>query len=252
MRVLVTGATGTLGGKVSVELERRGHEVVRSSRTKRPGWMELDFLHPETVPRTSHDVDAIVHCAASGNPSKTVKVEGDGMIALRKAAPRARIVYPSIVGCDRLGAAFFAAKAKSEAAVKRAGGNHAIIRFTQFHEFADKLARLPLPMSFVGMRAQTLAADEAAKALADVVEGNGQGLVGEMGGPAVHRMIDLVKARLRADGRHRPVLRMPVARKGLLAGYNLVGPNARRGRITWAQHLQAATRSTGDASGDNP
>jgi uncharacterized protein YbjT (DUF2867 family) len=225
---------------MSAELERRGHKVLRSSRSARPGWLQLDFLAANPGNGVPADLDAIVHCAASGNPSKTIKVEGDGMVALRRAAPRARIVYPSIVGCDQIRASFFRAKATSEEALKRAGGNHAILRLTQFHEFADRLARLPIPMVFAGMRTQPVAAVEAGKALADVAEGCGQGLVGEMGGPEVHRLVDLVRARIKADGRHRPILHVPVGTRDLRAGRNLPDPSSPKGRITWAQHMKAA------------
>lgn len=239
MKVLVTGATGTLGSALVQELRVHGHDALPSSRTKQSGWLALDFLRPSSIGHIPSDVEAVVHCAASGNPGKTVRVEGDGMVALRKALPRARIVYPSIVGCDKIHAKFFQAKAASERLLAEAGGDHAVVRFTQFHEFADRLARLPLPMCFAGMHAETLAASEAASFLVDAVEGDAQGRLRDVGGPERHVMLDLVKARLRADGRRRWVLPMPVATRDLRAGRNLCGPDAQRGRITWAEHLRA-------------
>lgn len=52
MRILVTGATGTVGADVVRELEKAHPEieVVKASARRRigPGWVEFDFLRPET------------------------------------------------------------------------------------------------------------------------------------------------------------------------------------------------------------
>ncbi len=240
MEVLVTGASGILGAPLVAELERRGHAVRRGTRRQRNGWLAVDVLKPDTLEAACRGVQAIVHCAADAF-GKARAVEVDGLLALRAAAPGARLVYPSIVGCDRINFSYYKVKDAAEKALVEAGGDHAILRLTQFHEFADRLARLPVPMAFVGMRAQTIAASEAATALADLVESNEQGRVPDVGGPEVHRMADLIRQRLRADGRHRPVVRIPVGVRGFCAGLNLC-PDRRVGRITWAQHLAGTSR----------
>lgn len=235
----MTGASGVLGRHVATELERRGHTVRYATRFARDGWITMDFRRPETVAKAAAGTDAIVHCAADPF-GKARAVEVEGLRRLRDAAPDARIVYPSIVGCDRIRFSYYRVKYDAERKLARMGGDHAIVRLTQFHEFADRLARLPLPMVFAGMRAQTIAASDAARAVSDVVEGHDRGIVGDVGGPEVHRMIDLVKARLRADGRRRFVMRLPVGWSGFRAGYNLC-PDDAVGTITWEQHLAAGS-----------
>ena len=63
MRVLVVGATGTIGGAVASALEAR-HEVVRASRRSQPG---VDLADPAIAAlfASLDGVDAVVCCAAS-------------------------------------------------------------------------------------------------------------------------------------------------------------------------------------------
>jgi NAD(P)-dependent dehydrogenase (short-subunit alcohol dehydrogenase family) len=67
MKILVIGATGTLGSEVTAALEKNHHEVVRASR-RGPIRVDMDDHASigalfETVP----DLDAVVCCAASGS-----------------------------------------------------------------------------------------------------------------------------------------------------------------------------------------
>lgn len=73
MKVLVTGASGFLGGYVVEALRQRGHEVVgavrRTSDTSLLSSMgittrEMDLEAPETMRSAVHGMDAIVHLAA--------------------------------------------------------------------------------------------------------------------------------------------------------------------------------------------
>ncbi|WP_024802564.1 short chain dehydrogenase [Nocardia sp. BMG51109] len=65
MRIIVIGATGTIGAAVAAQLER-AHEVVRASRR---GPIHVDLDDPASIDRlfvTVPDVDAVISCAASG------------------------------------------------------------------------------------------------------------------------------------------------------------------------------------------
>lgn len=65
MRVVVIGATGTIGRAVAGLLEGNGHEVLRASRTSDPG---VDLSDPDSVDAflsSAGAVDAVVCCAAS-------------------------------------------------------------------------------------------------------------------------------------------------------------------------------------------
>ncbi|MBP2473233.1 NAD(P)-dependent dehydrogenase (short-subunit alcohol dehydrogenase family) [Crossiella equi] len=63
MRILVIGASGTIGTAVTAALRGRGHEVLAASRRGRPS---VDVERPETVAPLLPGVAAVVCCAVSG------------------------------------------------------------------------------------------------------------------------------------------------------------------------------------------
>jgi NAD(P)-dependent dehydrogenase (short-subunit alcohol dehydrogenase family) len=65
MRVVVIGATGTIGRSVATVLESAGHEVLRASRSGNPS---VDLSEPDSADAllsSAGAVDAVVCCAAS-------------------------------------------------------------------------------------------------------------------------------------------------------------------------------------------
>jgi 2-alkyl-3-oxoalkanoate reductase len=73
MRVLVTGATGFVGGRVAARLRERGDDVVAAVRTPSPTLEALGVEQVEIGLDVSTEVlrgvDAVVHAAASVGPS---------------------------------------------------------------------------------------------------------------------------------------------------------------------------------------
>lgn len=66
MRIVVIGATGTIGRAVTEALETNGHEVVAVSRSGQP---RVDIADPKSIDAlfaAVSDVDAVVCCAGSG------------------------------------------------------------------------------------------------------------------------------------------------------------------------------------------
>lgn len=66
MKILVIGASGTIGRAVTSALSARGHTVLAASRS---GPLFVDMARPETVSallESVPDVDGVVCCAASG------------------------------------------------------------------------------------------------------------------------------------------------------------------------------------------
>ncbi|GAA4621559.1 short chain dehydrogenase [Actinoallomurus vinaceus] len=66
MKILLIGATGTIGSAVVAALEDKGHEVVRAARN---GPVMVDMTDPASIEAaltSVRDLDAVVCCAASG------------------------------------------------------------------------------------------------------------------------------------------------------------------------------------------
>ncbi len=114
MRVLVTGATGFIGGNVARRLWSRGHEVralVRSGGNTltidgtgiRP--VMGDILDRDSVARAVEGCEGVFHCAAaytfwSRDPRLTYRTNVEGTANVLEAARRAgvsRVVYTSTV-----------------------------------------------------------------------------------------------------------------------------------------------------------
>ncbi|WP_247232897.1 short chain dehydrogenase [Telluribacter sp. SYSU D00476] len=65
MRIVVLGATGTIGGAIVQLLKEKGHEVIEASRTTQPG---IDIAEPSTIDQFFDqvgEVDAIISAAGS-------------------------------------------------------------------------------------------------------------------------------------------------------------------------------------------
>ncbi|MFC7486784.1 NAD-dependent epimerase/dehydratase family protein [Knoellia sp. CPCC 206453] len=99
MRIIVTGGSGDLGGRVVHELRARGHEVVAASR--RSG---VDLATGDGLDAVLDGADAVIHSASSQTKPQTVDVAGARRIgeSLRRIGSPAQVVSISIVGSDRV------------------------------------------------------------------------------------------------------------------------------------------------------
>ena len=253
-RVLVTGGTGTLGRLVVPRLREAGRTVRVLSRHRREPTegVELvtgDLASGEGVDAAVTGAGVVVHCA--GSP----KGDEDKARHLVEAATRAgarHLVYISVVGADRVPVAsaidramfgYFGSKLAAERVVADSGLPWTTLRATQFHQsylkVARQLARLPVVPVAAGFRFQPIDAGEVAARLVELALGPPAGLMPDLAGPRVYPMADLVRGYLRASGRRRPILPLPLpgkAARAIRSGANLA-PDRAVGHLTWEEFL---------------
>ncbi|WAC65357.1 NAD(P)-dependent oxidoreductase [Agrococcus sp. SL85] len=150
MRVLVTGASGFVGGAVATALAARGDDVVGLGR-RAGGWAHEGGRYERRDLAAPLDdlgaFDAVVHAAALADDwaplAEAMRVNRDGAAAVARALPAARFVHvstasvydasvPTVAGREdappptRFLSAYSASKAAAERALS--GRAHAILR----------------------------------------------------------------------------------------------------------------------------
>jgi uncharacterized protein YbjT (DUF2867 family) len=251
---LVTGGTGTLGRHVVPRLLDAGVPVRVLSRQARPSAGGVEYVAGDLatgagVETAVAGAETIVHLAG------TAKGDGEKARNLVRAASRAgspHIVYISVVGADRVPVVsgidramftYYASKRAGELAVERSGLPWTTLRATQFHDLilivVRQLAKLPVILVPLGMRFQPVDTDEVAARLVELALDRPAGLVPDLAGPRAYGLDELARSYLKATGRHRPILRVPLP--GRAAGAIRGGVNLPRGGAvghgTWEEFL---------------
>jgi uncharacterized protein YbjT (DUF2867 family) len=250
--MLVTGGTGTLGRPLVEVLTRAGQPVRVLSRrppaaTGGPPveWVVGDLATGAGLERAVGGARVIVHCATSPR-ARRVDVAGTGrLLAAARRAGSPYLVYISIVGVDRVPFRYYRAKLEAERLVEGSGLPWTMLRTTQFHDLIlrllEALARPPVLLLPRGLRFQPVETREVAERLAALALGQPAGRTTDLGGPQVLTIGELASGYLRAAGRRRPVVRVPVpgaAARGFRAGGHLC-PEHPDGKRTWAEFLAA-------------
>ena len=262
--ILVTGGTGTLGRLVVERLRDAGHAVRVLSRSPHVAvgieFVRGDLSTGDGAEAAVEGVEIVIHCAG------TAKGDGDKARHLVRAASAAgvgHIVYISVVGADLIPMAgaidramfgYFGSKRAGERVIAESGIPWTTLRATQFFDLslitARAMAKLPLIPVPAGFRFQPVEAAEVADRLVELALGAPAGLVPAIAGPRVYDMADLVRGYLRAAGKRRAIVRVPVPGKAaaaIRAGANLA-PDRAVGHRTWEEFLAARLGSTRDAT----
>ncbi|WP_080503840.1 NAD-dependent epimerase/dehydratase family protein [Renibacterium salmoninarum] len=102
MKILVTGASGFIGGAIATSLATAGHQVLGTGR-RSPGWLALSGSRYQywdlfsAAPDWQPDV--VVHCAGLAedrvNLAAAIRANRDGTVAVRNAYPAAKFVHLS-------------------------------------------------------------------------------------------------------------------------------------------------------------
>ncbi|MET7307137.1 SDR family oxidoreductase [Streptomyces sp. NPDC005571] len=242
--ILVTGGTGTLGREVTDRLRTDGHEVRVLSRRSQP--YAVDLRDGTGLDAAVDGVDTIVHCATT--PRGGDDTAAGHLIEAAKRAGVPHLVHISIVGVDRVPLGYYRVKRQVEQMVEDSGLGWTILRSTQFHDLVLRIltaaARLPVMPLPAGVRLQSIDTGEVADRLAELAVVGPAGRLPEMGGPEVRELPELARAYLRATGKRRPLVPVPLAGKAY-AGYRRGGhltPRRAVGKATFEEFLTERCR----------
>jgi uncharacterized protein YbjT (DUF2867 family) len=250
-RILVTGATGTLGRQLVGEATAAGHRVRALSRRSHVGytgvhWSQGDLLSGDGVDAAVDGIEVIGHCATQATRDKDVASTANLIAAARRTGV-AHIVYVSIVGIDQIPLPYYQTKLRVERALEACGVGHTILRATQFHDLIKMSFSIqrfsPVLWTLRGVQFQPIDTHDVATRLVELIAAEPAGRVADIGGPVVLSHAELARMYLAARGGRRPVVEVPVPGRivaGYRAGANLV-PDNPVGTISFADYLTEIT-----------
>lgn len=252
-RILVTGGTGTLGRQVVQRLRAKGHEVRVLSR--RPAEMEgvehvqADLLVSSGITPALAGVGRVLHLAGG---AKGDDIGTRNLVDAARGSGIRNFVYISVIGADstpivsgvdRMLFGYIGAKREAERIIAGSGLPFTILRTSQFHDLfllmASQMSKLPVIPVPAGMKAQPIDSAIVADRLAELTLGIPSGYVPELAGPHVYAIADLIRSYLKARGKSRPLLPLPLpgrAAKAFRDGANLAPAIAGGGR-SWEVFL---------------
>jgi uncharacterized protein YbjT (DUF2867 family) len=215
MKIVVIGGTGLIGAKVVTILHEQGHEAVPASPR-----LGINTLTGEGLAEALDGASAVVD--VSNSPSFEAaavlaffETSTRNLLAAEADAGVGHHVALSIVGIDRSpDNGYFQAKIAQEKLITSGPIPYSIVRATQFFEFIDGIADAATTGSEVHIPPvafQPMAADDVARAVAEVaVNAPLNGRV-EIAGPERLRFDEVIRRRLRARNDARQVIADPHA-----------------------------------------
>jgi NADH dehydrogenase len=248
--ILLTGATGTLGTPLLRRLVATGEPVrclVRDPRRLGPERVRVqialgDLANPASFRNAMRGVDTVIHLGAAIRDQPQGSIEELNAVAtlrLVRAAERAgakRFLFFSAIGASlHSPARFFRAKALAEQAVAGAELDATVFAPSIVYSPGDpwitlleRLSHLPVaPVSGSGQALyQPIWAEDVADCVMAALNGsNGKPRL-ELAGPEAMTYDGIVKTALRAFGRRRRLLHvpLPVVRAGLKVAGAFAGP----------------------------
>jgi uncharacterized protein YbjT (DUF2867 family) len=246
-----------IGGHVIAALRRRALEPVVLSPAD-----GVDTVSGRGVADAVAGVDAVIDVSGPGRSwgSSTIVFFTRGTEHLVSAGLRAGVrhhVALSIVGCDRVPAAYYEAKRRQEDRVLSDGVPGTVLRSTQCHEFAGQIldrARRPIAIVPV-MRVQPIAAREIAEMLVALALGPPAGRAPELAGPNEEDLPSMVRRLARRRRLRRPVLGVRVpgsAGHAVASGALLPREPGPRGTQDFEAWLATETYSRAQAASSRP
>ncbi|MEV4125463.1 NAD(P)H-binding protein [Nocardia sp. NPDC049707] len=244
--ILLTGGTGTLGRHVTPLLVEAGFKIRMLSRNAHESTDGIEFVTGDLLAGTGVEAavdgaELILHLA--GGP-KGDEVATRHLVDAAVKAGVQHIIYIGVVGAEKLPIGYFRAKYAAEQAIIESGVPYTILRAAQFHDLALKTARAMVQSPIVpapgAVLWQPVDSREVAARLVELTRGAPAGRVADLVGPTVYSMAELIRGYLKAEGKRRLFLPVPVPGKvgrAYRAKENLTLDGATVGKLAWENFL---------------
>jgi uncharacterized protein YbjT (DUF2867 family) len=247
MKIVVAGASGSLGRQVVAAVRAAGHEPVSISRGA-----GADLTTGTGLTEALQGASAVIDASATSSTSAKASIGffttvTRNLLDAERAAGVTHHVAISIIGTARVNANYYAGKAAQEAILQAEPGGWSLLRTTQFHEFAKQLVGHGKVGPFQvapTMRSQPIAAAEVAAELVAIASGDPRGIEPDLAGPREEKMADLVRRYLFATGKRRPVIEISIPGawgRAMRDGSLLPEAGTRLGRQTFEEWLATQT-----------
>ena len=205
MKITVIGGSGRIGSRLVQKLRNKGHEVVPASPNT-----GVNTLTGEGLAEALKNAEVVVDVANSPafdekSATEFFEASGRNIFAAEKAAGVKHHVALSVVGTERpLGIGYFRAKQVQERLIKQSGIPYTILHSTQFFEFIDGIIQAVTVNGAIHVSpalVQPIAADDVAKALAELTLAPPLNGTVEVAGPDARSLDKFARDYLAAKGK---------------------------------------------------
>ncbi len=235
MRIVVLGASGTMGKLITKRLADQEHDVVAAMRAN-----GVDSSTGVGLDEAFAGADAVIDCTnyMTMSARKAIEVLGrmsTNVVAAAKRADVPHLVLLSIVNAaapELRGMGYYQGKAAQERIVAAGSVPYTIVHTTQWYELVRSLmsqVRVGKVAFVPHMLSAPMAAESAAEVLCEVSAGPAQRLR-EVAGPDLYDLSDLAQAVANQDRSGVRVVPIPYpgASRALSGGALLPGPDVER------------------------
>jgi len=248
VRIVVLGATGSLGRAVVDEAKARGHDVVGTSRK---GAVKVDLTTGEGLAEALRGT-AVVIDAVNDSSKGAHALLVDGTKRVLAAAKEARVghyVGISIVGIDDAPFPYYRVKCEQEKVIEGAGVPWTLLRATQFHDLVPRMASSVFVAAPMGWSWQPIDVRDVATMLVDAAASAPAKRLPDAAGPEVIPYADLVRRWAKAAGATRIVVPVPVpgAYGAYLRSGKMCSPDRAVGKRTYDAWLDEVAKARATA-----